>query len=409
MPSYFYHISLEFLAGENSLSEHHPFHKPANPNTSSSVSLFAEAVREALQPFQKRRAKSTTKSASRAARNININNNTITTTANNNNNNNSGTIAGRSLPASSSGGRNLQHQCRQHQHDQQYGKQRNERNPTATTGHQPNHTSTLPCPATPPSQLPHDRRLDQISIQSIDMVPVEHKDAQTSNNNNNNTNTNTNTNRNRNRNQIAKGIGTNVLGGLATKGRYVPLDQKVSDSAWGIVHLYRDAEETVSLSYDDDDDPHFLKGSSLARNPRASHEDQRIYGSADVVAKESALSSSTTTAAPAANNPSSSSSSSLLSPSSHLSADDCTTLCILAVPSYLSPSDFLGFVGEETRDEVSHFRMIRTARANRYMVLMKFRSGKKAQEWQKDWNGKVFNSMEVSLTFFFSFSLRHYL
>jgi BRCA1-associated protein len=30
------------------------------------------------------------------------------------------------------------------------------------------------------------------------------------------------------------------------------------------------------------------------------------------------------------------------------------------------------------------------------MVLMKFRSGKKAKEWQKDWNGKVFNSMEVS-------------
>jgi BRCA1-associated protein len=61
----------------------------------------------------------------------------------------------------------------------------------------------------------------------------------------------------------------------------------------------------------------------------------------------------------------------------------------------MSPSDFLGFVGEGTRDDVSHFRMIRTARANRYMVLMKFRSGKKAREWQKEWNGKVFNSMEV--------------
>ncbi|CBF85985.1 putative RING and UBP finger domain protein [Aspergillus nidulans FGSC A4] len=73
---------------------------------------------------------------------------------------------------------------------------------------------------------------------------------------------------------------------------------------------------------------------------------------------------------------------------------DCTTLCILAVPSYMSASDLLGFVGEATMDDVSHFRMIRTARANRYMVLMKFRSGKKAREWQKEWNGKVFNSME---------------
>ncbi|KAE8310375.1 hypothetical protein BDV41DRAFT_545377 [Aspergillus transmontanensis] len=60
----------------------------------------------------------------------------------------------------------------------------------------------------------------------------------------------------------------------------------------------------------------------------------------------------------------------------------------------MSPSDFLGFVGEASMDDVSHFRMIRTARANRYMVLLKFRSGKKAKEWQKEWNGKVFNSME---------------
>lgn len=83
--------------------------------------------------------------------------------------------------------------------------------------------------------------------------------------------------------------------------------------------------------------------------------------------------------------------------------EDCSILCILAVPSYLSPADFLGFVGEETRDEVSHFRMIKTARANRYMVLMKFRNGKKAREWQREWNGKVFNSMEVCFHYRFFF------
>ena len=40
--------------------------------------------------------------------------------------------------------------------------------------------------------------------------------------------------------------------------------------------------------------------------------------------------------------------------------------------------------------------MVRTSRANRYMVLMKFKNGKRAREWQYEWNGKVFNSIEVS-------------
>jgi len=150
---------------------------------------------------------------------------------------------------------------------------------------------------------------------------------------------------------ISTGIGSHT-GGLATKGKYLPLDHKDLESIWGIVHLYRDAEETPSL----DDD---------VRSSKA------LRGRHNGLQKNNA---------------------SLESP---VPDDGCTRLCILAVPSYLSPSDFLGFVGEQTRDEVSHFRMIRTARANRYMVLMKFRNGKKAREWRKEWNGKVFNSMEV--------------
>ena len=71
-------------------------------------------------------------------------------------------------------------------------------------------------------------------------------------------------------------------------------------------------------------------------------------------------------------------------------------MCIPAVPSYLTPSDFLGFVGEKTREEVSHFRMVMTGRMNRYLVLMKFRDGNTARRWRKEWDGKVFNSMEVS-------------
>jgi BRCA1-associated protein len=119
--------------------------------------------------------------------------------------------------------------------------------------------------------------------------------------------------------------------------------------------------------------PSHLKGSSAARHPRDhnGHGGKRGLGDSTVMHSSSVCS---------------------------LPDEDCTTLCILAVPSYMSPSDFLGFVGEQTRDDVSHFRMIKTARANRYMVLMKFRSGRKARDWQREWNGKVFNSMEVSFT-----------
>jgi BRCA1-associated protein len=124
-------------------------------------------------------------------------------------------------------------------------------------------------------------------------------------------------------------------GGLATKGKYIPSDLKDTEVGWGVVHLYRDGQETPGL-YDE------VEGAN----------------------KE-------------------------------FREDDCTTLCILAVPSYMTPSDFLGFVGERTREDVSHFRLIKTSRANKYMVLMKFREAKQAREWRKEWNGKAFNSMEV--------------
>jgi hypothetical protein len=70
-------------------------------------------------------------------------------------------------------------------------------------------------------------------------------------------------------------------------------------------------------------------------------------------------------------------------------------LAILAVPSYMTANDFMGFVGERQRTEVSHFRMIRTEAANRYMVLLKFRTSDAAREFHADFNAKAFNSMEV--------------
>ena len=188
------------------------------------------------------------------------------------------------------------------------------------------------------NSVSNDWRYDSVSIQRIDML----------------SHTTTGDHEQRKLNgHITNGLGAGPSG-LATKGRYESTDLEEDDLGWGVVRLYRDTEETPGL-YDE------VVSTKSSKHGRGV---SRLSGSNE-------------------------------GPS--FKDEDCTTLCILAVPSYLTPSDFLGFVGEKTREEVSHFRMIRTERGNRYMVLMKFRSGKKAREWRKEWNGKVFNSMEVSL------------
>ncbi|KAF2866935.1 hypothetical protein BDV95DRAFT_504017 [Massariosphaeria phaeospora] len=170
------------------------------------------------------------------------------------------------------------------------------------------------------SFAPKDWRFDTISIQSIDMN-LSSGDEQT-----------------RPRAKSLKAPAhASSSGGLATKGKYIPSDPKDTELGWGVVHLYRDGQETPGL-YDE-------AGSGEAAG-------------------------------------------------TSFNEDDCSTLCILAVPSYMTPSDLLGFVGEQTREDVSHFRLVKTSRANKYMVLMKFGEANKAREWRKQWNGKTFNSME---------------
>ena len=181
-----------------------------------------------------------------------------------------------------------------------------------------------------------DWRYDRIKIQNIKMVSTTTRSKRSS--------------RGDSSCQGADGIAAGH-GGVATKGRFEHINNEEEDIGWGIVRLYRDAEQTPGLN-----EEATVSKSKGGRGP-VNHGDTEEPSFQD---------------------------------------GDCTTLCILAVPSYLTPSDFLGFVGERTRDEVSHFRMIRTERGNRYMVLMKFRNGKKAREWRKAWNGKAFDSMEVS-------------
>jgi BRCA1-associated protein len=191
-------------------------------------------------------------------------------------------------------------------------------------------------------------------------------------------------------NLVAAGIGTDILGGQRTKGRYIPLDQKIADSVWGIVHLYREVQETPYLTGNEDDYPTYLKGSAAVATQPGDQQQQQSAVGASSKQPQMGGSAGSLTAYPFP---------ATYSSSAQNPGEECTTLCILAVPSYMSSSDFLGFVGEKTLDDVAHFRMIKTARANRYMVLMKFRNAHKAMVWQKEWNGKVFNSMEVSVPF----------
>lgn len=122
--------------------------------------------------------------------------------------------------------------------------------------------------------------------------------------------------------------------------KYIPSKLKTTEFGWGVVHLYRDEIETPTIG-------------------QPSNQQYQI--DADTAFLD----------------------------------DDCTTLCILAVPSYMTPSDVLGWMGEKTSEQVSHVRLIRSDRVNRFMVLVKFREAEAAKKWQKEWNAKLFSSMEV--------------
>nr|POE74531.1 ring finger protein etp1 like [Quercus suber] len=138
-----------------------------------------------------------------------------------------------------------------------------------------------------------------------------------------------------------------TVNGLHTKAIYLPSDTKTTEVGWGVVHLYRDGDESSAVEGD------------MVAHKRTKKDSGASKGQED----------STVT-------------------------DGLTTLCILAVPSWMMPSDLLGFVGDQAREDISHFRLIRTGRANKYMVLMKFRHAKKAREWQKAYNGRLFSAAE---------------
>ncbi|KAF3939947.1 hypothetical protein ABW19_dt0207340 [Dactylella cylindrospora] len=149
---------------------------------------------------------------------------------------------------------------------------------------------------------------------------------------------------------------------LATKARYAPIvSSPPANIGYGVVHLYRDKAETPGLfkaapqgaadiQNNDNDD-----GDAKDKGLTALHDNGK-----DVECNY-----------------------------------ESTILAILAVPAYMTPSDFLGFVGDDARESVSHFRLIRTGDdVRKYMALMKFRDLEDAKCFAREFNGRVFNTME---------------
>lgn len=76
------------------------------------------------------------------------------------------------------------------------------------------------------------------------------------------------------------------------------------------------------------------------------------------------------------------------------SPGDDTMVAIIAVPTYFTATDLLGFVGDHYMKSVTHIRILKSDKVNRFMVLIKFNNLVKAEEFQYHYDGKPFNSME---------------
>ncbi|KAF9129033.1 hypothetical protein BGW39_004510 [Mortierella sp. 14UC] len=157
---------------------------------------------------------------------------------------------------------------------------------------------------------------------------------------------------------------------------------KDSEPAQGILRLYRDTNEITT-------------GEITTTN--SSHD--ATATSTSTASYSAALSAGTTNTSASATAPATSEAS---GEGAHehgtqiIQPDQGTSVCVLAVPSYLSPGDFLNFVGP-VRPNVSHFRIIRDAVPNRFMVLMKFRTKEATAEFYTRYNGKAFSSLEPEI------------
>lgn len=73
---------------------------------------------------------------------------------------------------------------------------------------------------------------------------------------------------------------------------------------------------------------------------------------------------------------------------------DETMVAIIALPTYFTATDLLGFIGDHYMKSVTHIRILKSDKVNRFLVLVKFNDLVKAEEFQYHYDGRPFNSME---------------
>ncbi|PPQ62858.1 hypothetical protein CVT24_006256 [Panaeolus cyanescens] len=79
-----------------------------------------------------------------------------------------------------------------------------------------------------------------------------------------------------------------------------------------------------------------------------------------------------------------------------LESEDGIMLAVLAVPSWMTPSNFLEFIAP-AEGGISHLRIIRDFAPNRSIAVIKFPNPADAAEFAEAYNGKPFNSMEPEI------------
>ncbi|RVD82930.1 uncharacterized protein DFL_007340 [Arthrobotrys flagrans] len=127
----------------------------------------------------------------------------------------------------------------------------------------------------------------------------------------------------------------------SVKARYTPIVSSTANIGYGVVHLYRETAETPGLfspGTTDRPEPDTQTSPELARGDHYSTKGTEL----DKVSTDD--------------------------------EHDSTVVAILAVPAYMTPSDFLGYVGDDTREA--------------------FRRLEDAKRFTREYNGRVFNTME---------------
>ncbi|KAL4152388.1 hypothetical protein PRNP1_009319 [Phytophthora ramorum] len=87
------------------------------------------------------------------------------------------------------------------------------------------------------------------------------------------------------------------------------------------------------------------------------------------------------------------SSASSASPSQQLPTERSTLVCVVTVPSHMSPVEILEFLAS-FRQDIALVRILKDPERSNCMVLMQFNSQERADQFFLDHNGKYFNSIE---------------